>query len=665
MEQKYSSEASALVTSDEQGRTRSIVYPDHPGRGDVRGAAALGAEHLRGEGQRYGISDIELAHVDEPPAKDMTDDGVEYRLRRSKRIMDTVVLDYCQTLFGLPVWRAGVSVVVKDRPKGVIGSTFTGLDGLAAERPSRSAMRSLRTLKPDALGQLLGLERLQEKLVNGRLLLPRINSIEPWIYRYHPADRQVEAPQDDPPPPVGLAGDLVPLPHQQLPTIPLPPVPDAIEAGRDYIVMEVLFTTTIEPWGELNWRAFVEPEHQVVLYLRALVDHVNGLVFPNDPVTLSGNAANNPASTTATLNPLRQSVSLLGLDPPSGTTQSLAGDFVVLQDAYAPPVSPPTRTTGSNFDYGSRTNDFAAVNAYHHSDSCFRLVDGMGLNNPTPYFDGTTFPVVVEHRGSGDFDGIFGGPTDNNGNQVNAQSLGNGTSNGCGALNFFLADTTDTGNPLGIAADKRVVLHEFGHSIMWDHVNGPNFGFAHSAGDSLAAILSDPASNAPDRFSTFPFTFQSLPAAAARRHDRGVAAGWGWGGVNDTGIGPGNPGYQSEQVLSTTLFRFYRAIGGDSAQLARRASSRRGSSAYLIFRAVGMLTPAANAPNAIDFANALMLADAGEWTSEGLAGGAYHKVIRWAFEKQGLYQPPGAPTPVVSRGRTTRCRRLHRRRSRR
>ena len=35
---------------------------------------------------------------------------------------------------------------------------------------------------------------------------------------------------------------------------------------------------------------------------------------------------------------------------------------------------------------------------------------------------------------------------------------------------------------------------------------------------------------------------------------------------------------------------------------------------------------------------------------EGLAGGAYHKVLRWAFEKQGLYQPAGAPTPVVSEG---------------
>jgi hypothetical protein len=35
---------------------------------------------------------------------------------------------------------------------------------------------------------------------------------------------------------------------------------------------------------------------------------------------------------------------------------------------------------------------------------------------------------------------------------------------------------------------------------------------------------------------------------------------------------------------------------------------------------------------------------------EGHPGGAFHKVIRWAFEKQGLYQPDGAPSPVTTEG---------------
>ena len=42
---------------------------------------------------------------------------------------------------------------------------------------------------------------------------------------------------------------------------------------------------------------------------------------------------------------------------------------------------------------------------------------------------------------------------------------------------------------------------------------------------------------------------------------------------------------------------------------------------------------------------ALMTVDLLDWPTEGVFGGAYNKLIRWSFEKQGLYQPPGAPLP--------------------
>jgi hypothetical protein len=45
-----------------------------------------------------------------------------------------------------------------------------------------------------------------------------------------------------------------------------------------------------------------------------------------------------------------------------------------------------------------------------------------------------------------------------------------------------------------------------------------------------------------------------------------------------------------------------------------------------------------------DWCARLMATDALDWTTEGLVGGAYHKVIRWAFEAQGLFRAPGAPT---------------------
>jgi hypothetical protein len=107
--------------------------------------------------------------------------------------------------------------------------------------------------------------------------------------------------------------------------------------------------------------------------------------------------------------------------------------------------------------------------------------------------------------------------------------------------------------------------------------------------------------------------------------------------------------YGSEQILATTLFRVYCSIGGDSADPdSRRFASR--MMLYLILRAIGTLTPATNPDNALGFADALMAADLLDWTSEEVFGGAYHKVIRWSFEKQGLYQAQGTPTPVMTAG---------------
>ena len=59
--------------------------------------------------------------------------------------------------------------------------------------------------------------------------------------------------------------------------------------------------------------------------------------------------------------------------------------------------------------------------------------------------------------------------------------------------------------------------------MLWDHVSSPNFGFAHSPGDSLAAILHAPHSRAPDPVETFPF--MKAVGRASRRHDREVPEG--------------------------------------------------------------------------------------------------------------------------------------------
>jgi hypothetical protein len=97
---------------------------------------------------------------------------------------------------------------------------------------------------------------------------------------------------------------------------------------------------------------------------------------------------------------------------------------------------------------------------------------------------------------------------------------------------------------------------------------------------------------------------------------------WAWGGTADLGS------YLSEQILSTTMFRAYRSIGGDSTSVGRREIAAR-CMAYLMLRAVGTLTPLSNPGSPAQFLAALLTADAANWTSEGWFGGAYGKVLTW------------------------------------
>jgi zinc metalloprotease ZmpB len=423
----------------------------------------------------------------------------------------------------------------------------------------------------------------------------------------------------------------------------LPPVDRSLQDGRHYVVLAVYFRLDIALLRPLHWVALIEIETRSVLLLRPFVASITGLVFQADPITL----ANGPTANAneAALTPYRSSVGLAGLGPPVNGFQALSGSHVTITDADAPPANPPTRPTGANFDFNVRTNDFAAVNAYYHCDRAFRLVEDLGLSVAS-CFPGTSFPLRVDHRGSW---------TDPNGVEVNAHCYGTAAGTGIDRADFMLADKGDNvAHPIGIACDWRIVLHElFGHGTLLNHIGSPLLRFSHSAGDSFAAILCDPDSQAPDRFKTIPWIVD-IPAstAAQRRHDRTPAGGFGWSG--DIALHPFDPmkdpiGYNNEQILSSTMFRVYQSIGGDSNDIAMKRLAAR-YTCRIMLAAIQSLSAATSPPNAASFADALMAADRADWPSEGYYGGAYNKVIRWAFEKQGLYQSAGTPTPNNSEG---------------
>jgi zinc metalloprotease ZmpB len=612
MHQHYDSATKTYVQTDEGGIVRGLV-PEEPVVSDAPTAQLAAQEYLEGHADLLGVEPDALANLTGTRETQPVDAGDEFRIHTEKQQFDTTTVAYDQTYFGLPVWEASVAVHVKHQPYRVIAASSTRHPDLSVKRPPETALSRIKEIDQKTLASLLGLKPGSKAAKSLKITGTRL-----VVYQYEAAKREpeAEAPAED---------ELVSHEH---PTLPLPPLPASIMEDGHYVSAVVHFQMGTSQFPTLNWRAIIDAATGAVLHLRPFIDDVSALVFEEDPITTVPSGPP-PSATSALLNPKRVKVPLMDLDPPSNATQALQGSIVEVLDVELPTVAPPTEPTGVDFDFDARTNDFAATNAYYHCDRFFRIVQGMGFNLAT-YFGPTPFPSAVDHRG-------FGGT----GNVINAHCLGLAGGTGISLTAFALADLGDLAHPIGIACDWRVVLHELGgHGILYPHVHSPNFGFSHSAGDSFAAILNDPISVAPDRFVTFPWV------NIGRRHDRPVNA-WAWYGLNDVG------GYSTEQILATTHFRIYRSLGGDAALpvgLGSRQFAARFVS-YLILRAVGSLTPATNPPRVDQgWVQALLAADLGDWTSEGHIGGAYGKVIRWAFEKQGLYQPAGTVPPVSTVG---------------
>jgi hypothetical protein len=439
-------------------------------------------------------------------------------------------------------------------------------------------------------------------------------------------------------------------------------------------------------------------------------------VFPIDPSSQKGATdlhKRRPTRSEDVLDSYRTTVSPLPSTPnplvyaPDGYNDEVVvvcPGFVLEDHGQAPTAYKTVNLPGSGPPV--RSNDSSAVMAYWNVKQFFDRLRAYGLP-PNSYFRIAPLPLEVHYRS-----GIRPGPG-KDGQTVNARVRVKGFPDNFEGpvplgstieMHLALADLStrarkpwdgtkpSPAEPLGIAADERWIWHEIGHVLLTTSVGELQFRFAHSPGDALAAIVSDPESElATDpnwRGATFPWVF--LP----RRHDRCVAVGWSWGGTMHYALsqvpnsaGPRRKAYWSEQILSSSLFRLYRCIGGDTTMVALPSTpdshARRSAShycVYLIMRAIQILGTSlvvpANDPD--QFVSALIDADKNtalnapwhvlfppvfppdpnynpadpNYTFDRI-GGCVHKVIRWAFEAQGLYNPfgkitnaPGAPPKV-------------------
>jgi hypothetical protein len=345
-----------------------------------------------------------------------------------------------------------------------------------------------------------------------------------------------------------------------------------------------------------------------------------------------------------------------------------------------------------------RSNDLAAVSAYRNLLKLFDRLNNYGLA-PGAYFRVASLPVKAFYRS-----GVRPGPG-KDGQTVNAQVLpkdwkadffGPTAPGDHPTLHVHLAlanlshraratwdrSKRSPAEPVGIAADERWIWHEIGHILLMARVGELEFRFAHSPGDALAAIVADPqsklASNERWRGATFPWVH--IP----RRHDRSVLRGWSWCGSMHRALfllpdkdRDRKKSYWSEQILSSSLFRLYRCLGGDTVQagttnpdpVIRESASH--YAVYLVMQAIALMPDPNATPinHAADFEDLLERADTvtGLWNvnvpvgqppvlhAVKRVGGCAHKVIHWAFEAQGMFADnpanqitngPGRPPPV-------------------
>jgi hypothetical protein len=395
------------------------------------------------------------------------------------------------------------------------------------------------------------------------------------------------------------------------------------------------------------------------------IAHASTLLFQQDPPSASGKVLEcRPNRSGAKLDPYRKSTSLDGAADSAGKIdlREDLGNFEIRESCLIDAGADGTRGKVADLadNKGARTNTFAAFSAYTRARGFFDRMRSYGIA-PADYFRAASRPLRVRYR-----EGMLRGPG-KDGRTVNAQvdfdppPLGVEEAGGAPQplqVRFGLADLQRSASrrePLGLAADPRWSWHEFGHVLLAASTGALELPFVHSVGDALAAIACDPesqlVSNARLRGATYPWVYLN------RRHDRSVFLGWSWCGTHHrqaempiVSCNCRHKGYLSEQILSSTLFRLYLALGGETLLPsgkpdvpARQAAAD--YAIYLVMRAVALLGSASALPAQTpdQFVTALIEADIGSWPANRAAplplefGGCAHKLVRWSFEAQGLY----------------------------
>jgi len=354
------------------------------------------------------------------------------------------------------------------------------------------------------------------------------------------------------------------------------------------------------------------------------------------------------------------------------------GRFRVLQSSIADPQNDPREVQSiDRLNLPLRSDHLSAAQAFMRAREFFDLLSVFDFPADA-YFKFAQLPLLMRHRAAFDShpDGnavmaqvrvVVDSPAPTRDHFERSTQPRLEVAFGSAALRCREVHPDDHGRPsaqpMGLAADRRWAWHEFGHVLSYAATGALEYEFAHSVGDALAAVLSDPTSYLAGDPLYDGETYPWVPAG--RRHDRDAAAGWCWCGQRNgqrhaklTFPPLLYKGYVEEQMLSSSVFRFYRAIGGHPSNETAMRERAANAAAYLLVRSASLLGPGSLVParSADALVSAMVDADIGTRQPDRLfLGGCLHKVVRWAFERQGLFatavpdenaEGPGLPPEV-------------------
>src|SRR5262249_34637191 len=284
-------------------------------------AQLAAAEYLSKYGGVLGVKSDETKKIGLSHEGDGLNAHGELRFFSGKRQFCITNVTHQQTYFCVPVLDGGGSIQMKQSTFRVVSSQSTRHADLNVKRPPKAALTRLKNLNKTILAKQLRLTDNQTGFDRKSLAIEKIGLI---IYRYAQAKRTIA---EEPPAKKESLARLHPV-------LPLSTVGAAIAEGRHYVCAKVNFALAPQGRPVIHWVAIIEAETLSVLYLRAFVADVNGMVFRHDPMTTNGGPL--PNASSASLNPVRTSVLLHGLVAPVANSHALTGNHIQVSDVELP-----------------------------------------------------------------------------------------------------------------------------------------------------------------------------------------------------------------------------------------------------------------------------------------------------------------------------------------